>query len=183
LRRRIEGAIRDTLVRQRDPDALLVDVAGMRARMDREHHTDVIWEVKHLRGGLVDIDFIAQYLQLRHAHDHPAILSTNTRTALKAIRDAGLIDPGAADQMIDGLGLWQGLQGMLRLTIEGYLRKDPAADIPAALRDTLAAISGCAEFGVLEDKMRVTATVVHGHFRDLIEIPAAALTDEAANKN
>ncbi len=174
LARRIETVIRDTLTRERDPVALLGDVADMRARMDREHHTDVIWEVKHLRGGLVDIDFIAQYLQLRHAHDHPNILSTNTRTALKSIGDSGLIDPGVADQLIEGLDLWQGLQGLLRLTIEGYLRKDPQADIPPALRETLAAVGGCADFTALEAKMRSTASVVHAHFRDLIEAPAAA---------
>ena len=181
LARRIETVIRDTLTRRRDPVALLGDVAEMRARMDKEHHTDVIWEVKHLRGGLVDIDFIAQYLQLRHAHDHPQVLSANTRAALKAIRDVGLIDPGVADQLIEGLDLWQGLQGLLRLTIEGYLQKDPQADIPPALRDTLAAVGGCTDFAALEAKMRSTASVVHAHFRDLIEVPAAATTDGDAS--
>ena len=181
LTQRIETVIRETLTRERDPVALLRDVADMRARMDGEHHTDVIWEVKHLRGGLVDIDFIAQYLQLRHAHDHPHILSTNTRAALKAIRDDGLIDPGVAAQLIEGLDLWQGLQGLLRLTIEGYLQKDPQADIPMALRDTLAAVGGCEDFAALEAKMRSTASIVHAHFRDLIEVPAATAANGDAS--
>ena len=39
----------------------------MRARMAEEHRPQSIWDAKHVRGGLVDIEFIVQYLQLRRA--------------------------------------------------------------------------------------------------------------------
>ena len=45
--------------------------SDMRERMAQQHRGDSIWDFKHHRGGLVDIDFIAQYLMLRHAHEHP----------------------------------------------------------------------------------------------------------------
>ncbi len=57
----------------------------MRARIDKEHGTDDIWAVKYLRGGLIDIEFIAQYLQLRYAHRKPDVLSPNTGTALRQL--------------------------------------------------------------------------------------------------
>ena len=58
----VEGVIRDVLCRPRDADTLLRDVADMRARIDKEHGTEDVWKVKYLRGGLIDIEFIAQYL-------------------------------------------------------------------------------------------------------------------------
>ena len=54
----------------------------MRARIDKEKGTEDIWDLKQVRGGLVDLEFIAQYLQLVHAAQHPGILSPNTVTAL-----------------------------------------------------------------------------------------------------
>ncbi|MBT7486411.1 MAG: bifunctional [glutamine synthetase] adenylyltransferase/[glutamine synthetase]-adenylyl-L-tyrosine phosphorylase, partial [Rhodospirillales bacterium] len=66
LRREVESVIAEVLTRPRDGSKLLADVASMRSRMDDEHHTENPLAIKHLRGGLVDIEFISQYLQLRH---------------------------------------------------------------------------------------------------------------------
>ena len=45
--------------------------------------TGDVWNIKHFRGGLVDIEFIAQYLQLRHAADRPEILHQATAEVLR----------------------------------------------------------------------------------------------------
>ena len=95
----IEAAIRSVLTRPRDPAALVVEVADMRARLAEELQTQSIWDAKHVRGGLVDIEFIAQYLQLRHAHAVPEVLSPNTREALSRLRAAGVLAPDAADDL------------------------------------------------------------------------------------
>ena len=175
LKARVEKVIRDTLTRRRDADKLLGDVAGMRQRVGDEHRTDVVWNVKHVRGGLVDVEFIAQYLQLRHAHSNPEILSPATRTALMRLGDAGLLDAARAGQLIEALDLWQGLQGMLRLTLEGQARSAGADDIPAGLRDILAAVGGAADFTALVEKMRVVAERTHGLYDELIAAPAVRL--------
>ena len=173
LEAEVEKVIRDTLTRRRDPDKLLRDVAEMRQRMDDEHHTDVVWNVKHVPGGLVDVEFIAQYLQLRHAHRNPEVLSPTTRTALKRLGDAGRLDAAPAGQLIEALDLWQGLQGMLRLTLEGQARSAGADGIPAGLRDILAAVGGAADFTALTEKMRAVAERTHGLYDALIAAPAA----------
>ena len=51
----------------RDVEKLRADVHDMRTRMAEEYATDNIWDIKHVRGGLTDIDFIGQYLLLAHA--------------------------------------------------------------------------------------------------------------------
>ena len=54
------------------------DVAEMRRAIALEKGEDDIWDLKYAAGGMVDIEFIAQYLQLVHAAEHPEILSVNT---------------------------------------------------------------------------------------------------------
>ena len=165
LRRKVDKAVRGVLTRRRDSAKLIADVAGMRARMDSEHHTRSPWRVKHLRGGLVDIEFIAQYLQLKHAHGHAGVLSPDTRGALSNLAGAGFLDAALARDLIAALDLWRAIQGMLQLSVED-------GPIPEALEPTLAKLGGAADFEDLRELMRATASRVHGHFRDLIEIPA-----------
>ena len=172
LRAKVENVIDGTLERPRDADALLHDVADMRARMDTEHHSDFAWEVKHRRGGLVDIDFLAQYLQLRHAHDCPQILSPNTRTALRAIRDNGYLDPAIADELVEALDLWQAIQSVLRLTIEGVLDAEREDEVTQGLQKTLAQVGGAPDAETLKEKMQSRAARCYKHFQNILETPA-----------
>ena len=56
-----------------------------------EKGTADIWDLKQVRGGLVDLEFIAQYLQLVSAADHPGVLDQNTLGALARLSKAGVI--------------------------------------------------------------------------------------------
>jgi glutamate-ammonia-ligase adenylyltransferase len=165
LREAVATTIHDALVQPRDAEALRADVADMRARIEQEHTTDSIWNAKHVRGGLVDIEFIAQYLQLRHAAAHPDILSPNTSHALRRIGEAGLLPTDTIAALIEAARLWRQVQGLLRLTLD--LGFDPAA-APEGLKDALATAGGAVDFQGLEAKLHDTATRVHGLFRDII---------------
>jgi glutamate-ammonia-ligase adenylyltransferase len=171
LSEKIEGVIRDILTGPRDPDGVVGDVADMRQRIDKEHHTDFLWNLKYLRGGLIDIEFIAQYLQLRHAHQHPEILSSNTRTALRRIGEAKLIAAPQCRELIEAIDLWQPLQAILRLTMARDFDRAREKNIPEALQAVLAEIGGAADYEHLKDKIRHTAANVYGHFQTLIETP------------
>ena len=171
----VERVIGGVLGRQRDAGKLLADVADMRARMDAEHHTDVIWEVKHVRGGLVDVEFLAQYLQLRHAHDHPGVLSPNTRTALTRLGGAGLVEATDVVCLIEALDLWQGVQSILRLTIEGHFAGEREHEVPEGLQEALARTGGAADLEALKARMHDVAAAAHEIFVDLVETPAKAL--------
>ncbi|MDE1145192.1 MAG: bifunctional [glutamine synthetase] adenylyltransferase/[glutamine synthetase]-adenylyl-L-tyrosine phosphorylase [Azospirillaceae bacterium] len=177
LRQRLEQEIRAVLIRPRDPDKLLADVADMRVRMDKEHHTKDPWAVKHVRGGMVDIQFLVQYLTLRHAADHPDILDPNTTGALARLRDAGLLAAEDADTLIDIHRLWRRVQAFLRLTLDG---EGKVADAPPALRLALAtAVSpeaeGGLDFAAAETKIRAAAGQAYALFRKIVEEPASRL--------
>ncbi len=172
---RTEAMIRGILTARRDPDRLVVDVADMRARIAREHQAASIWQVKHLRGGLVDAEFIAQYLQLRHAARHPEVLATNTIAAYERLAERGLLQPEVAAELIAATRLWQAVQGFLRLTVAGGF---DAAGAPESLRQALAEAAGAADFAALEARVTATAERVLGHFRRLIETPAEERRDD-----
>ena len=80
----------------RDPgDARLLgaEVRRMRERMESEIGKEASRgkNPKVGRGGIVDVEFAVQFLQLAHGHDHPAIRSPSTPLALRALREAGLL--------------------------------------------------------------------------------------------
>ena len=54
----------------------------MRSAIAKEKGDKERWDLKYVAGGLVDIEFITQYLQLVHAHRVPDILDTSTARVL-----------------------------------------------------------------------------------------------------
>jgi glutamate-ammonia-ligase adenylyltransferase len=170
---RVEAVIRETLCRQRDIGRLLADVADMRARIAREHKGGSPWDVKHRRGGLVDIEFIAQTLQLAHAHTHPEILHPTTAIALERAQAAGLLDPGDAAALGEALALWSSLQTVLRLTVEQGAGAEAA---PQGLQDLLLRVTGFDAFPRLVDWMEACAIQSFAVFERLIDVPAQAFS-------
>jgi [glutamine synthetase] adenylyltransferase / [glutamine synthetase]-adenylyl-L-tyrosine phosphorylase len=181
LAKKITYIIDNTLTRQRDPKALLADVDDMRKRMLKTHKTNFIWDVKHIRGGLIDVEFITQFLQLYHAHKHPDILARDTKSALEILTCKKLIEPDIARDLVQALELWNGLQGMLRLTIPRELRQIRQHDIPVSLRDKLACIGGAEDYDNLLENMASCAARVLKHFKTIISSQAANLRIKKKN--
>jgi glutamate-ammonia-ligase adenylyltransferase len=137
LGERVTTGIGAVLRRHRDRDALAAEVEAMRGRIAAEHGTTDVWGVKHVRGGLIDIDFIAQYLQLLHAADAPEVLAPATVVALERLAAAGLLSPEDAGALTRAAILFQRVQGLLRLTLG-----TGGGAMPKALGELLAAATG-----------------------------------------
>lgn len=134
LAAQVEAAIDAAIRRPREPVALARDVRAMRERIFKEHGSDDPWSLKHARGGLVDLEFIAQYLQLRDAHRHPELRVPETLAVLRAAGAAGSLPAETAAQLGEALRLHHGLQAVLRLTLTERFRPGEA---PARLRQAL----------------------------------------------
>jgi len=169
LARRVEAVIAKTLTSPRDPAKLRNDVADMRKRIAREHHAASRWEVKYLPGGLVDIEFIAQYLQLRHAHESPFILRTNTREALAELCAFGHLGSADADTLTGALKLWQAIQSMLRLSLDGDTGLGEGGTLPEALKRALARAASEPDFARLVTRMDETAKAAHAIFERIVD--------------
>ena len=170
LAERAMTEIRAILTRPRDPDRLVHDVEDMRRRIAEQHRRPPIWEVKHRRGGLIDVEFMAQYLQLRHAQERPEVLRQNTGAALEALAAAGCLDRTVATELLEALELWRDLQGLLKLTVEEPFDETVA---PPALRTILAAGTGAIDFEHLKADMSAAAARVRTHYATLVARPAA----------
>jgi [glutamine synthetase] adenylyltransferase / [glutamine synthetase]-adenylyl-L-tyrosine phosphorylase len=72
----------------------VAEIARMRARMEHElaRESTGRWDLKTGRGGLVDVEFVTEMLQLRHGHEHPRVRRRRTEDALDALRDERLLD-------------------------------------------------------------------------------------------
>ena len=132
LRRRIEGAIRQAIRSHAGP-AALADAAAMRARLLRDLPADGPWDVKHLHGGMMDVEFIAQGLQLAQAKRHPRILSGTTHQALANLAAAGLLPEEEAQVLIRADRLWRTTLGLLRLTVGRWKQDSLPPPVAAAL--------------------------------------------------
>jgi glutamate-ammonia-ligase adenylyltransferase len=163
---RVKAAVVEVLRRPRAPAALARDVAEMRERMAAQHRDPPSWDVKHRRGGLVDIEFIAQYLQLREGTLHPEALCQNTRAALAAMTEAGALAAGPAGELVAALSLWRNVQGLIKLTVAEPFDEDAAAP---ALKDLLARGAGAVDFARLKADMDAAARRTMGHYRAIVE--------------
>lgn len=128
LRRRVKRAIEAAIRRQQEPEQIRTNATSMRARMARDLRPHGPWDVKLLPGGLIDIEFIAQTLQLIQVHRPGFRHSQTTHLALERLRKAGAIADADARLLIDAEQLWRTIQGMLRMTVG----RVEVAGLPAA---------------------------------------------------
>jgi glutamate-ammonia-ligase adenylyltransferase len=160
--RRIESLIRDVLCMEREPAEVAVAVRDMRRAVAVERGEGECWNIKDAAGGLLDIEFLAQYLQLAYAARHPDILDTNTARVLDNAARLGVLAPADAEIVRPAVRLYHNLTQILRLCVPGPF--DPnaagagllrllarAADVPdfptleAYLADTQARVRDCFE--------------------------------------
>jgi glutamate-ammonia-ligase adenylyltransferase len=122
---RIETIIRDVLCRKRDPAVIATDVADMRDAIAKEKGDADRWELKYAAGALVDIEFIAQFLQLVHAGETPEILDPSTARTLEKAERYGVLKPEDAALLRPAVTLFHSLTQILRLCLPGKF--DPAS--------------------------------------------------------
>lgn len=165
LRKAIEAAIRDTLCLKRDANEVAASVRDMRARIVKEKGTDNIWDLKQVAGGLVDIEFTAQYLQLIHAHANPEILDQNTARALAKLREAGLIEREAAARLLHALELINNLTQIMRLCSDEAFSPEKS---PNGLKALLARVGNAPSFDVLEANLQDALAESHAVYKAVV---------------
>ena len=109
----------DILSKERAMTSLQQDVLGMRDKL-RQHHGSDNEQLKHANGGLIDLEFISQYLVLAHACKHPELYqySDNIRI-LEAAGEAGLLSAAEVADLQQAYQLMRAVQH--RLTLQPVL--------------------------------------------------------------
>jgi glutamate-ammonia-ligase adenylyltransferase len=164
---RVSRVIRDVLCRQRDVAVVAADVADMREAIAREKGEDTRWDLKYAAGGLVDVEFIAQYLQLVHAAEHPQILDTNTARVLDNAWRLGLLPPQHADILRPAVRLYHNLTQVLRLCLPGPFDPKTAGK---GLLDLLCRAADLPNFATLDAHVAETQQKVRASFNQILGV-------------
>ncbi|MBR0694962.1 bifunctional [glutamine synthetase] adenylyltransferase/[glutamine synthetase]-adenylyl-L-tyrosine phosphorylase [Bradyrhizobium lablabi] len=162
---RIEAIIRGVLTRPRDAAGTANDVADMRRAIALEKGEDDIWDLKLAAGGLVDIDFIAQYLQLVHAAAKPDILSVSTLQVLDSAARLGVLGQSEAAILRSAARLYHDLTQILRLCVSGKFNPETAGE---DLLRVMARAGDTPDFSALEARLRETQGEVRRVFNAIV---------------
>jgi glutamate-ammonia-ligase adenylyltransferase len=110
--------IRETVLRQpRDEAKLKQEVVSMRRKMRDAHpNRSDLFDLKHDVGGMIDIEFIVQFLVLRHAAQYPQLTADIGNIALlKLCAELGLIDTTLAGAVANAYRSFRKMQHQIRL--------------------------------------------------------------------
>jgi glutamate-ammonia-ligase adenylyltransferase len=158
LRRAVQDAI-GAAMRAGPPDAVLRDTAAMRARLLRDQKPRNDWDVKRRTGGLMEVEFIAQALQLTHGH--PGGISAKpvgTAARFAQLARLGALPRADAMMLAEADRVWRTVQSLLRIALGGQI---PAAP-PAPSLEKLLRATG---FGHDEAALRARLDQVAAHVR------------------
>ena len=166
FRGRIESVIREVLTRPRDAAGVAIDVADMRRAIAQEKGESDVWDLKHVAGGLVDIDFIAQYLQLAHASEKPDILDVSTLEVLDKAARLGVLPAASAEILRSAALLYHDLTQIVRLCVSEKFDPETAG---GDLLQIMARAGDAPNFSSLQARVKEMQAEVREVFRSILE--------------
>ncbi len=117
LRRAIEKEIDWVVYEKTIPDSFSGELCRLRKRMENEvaREGKSRFNIKMGRGGIVDVEFLIQYLQIKNGREHPEIKRSNTLKALEAVHKAGFLNSDDCEVLSKGYKFLRRLENKLRL--------------------------------------------------------------------
>ncbi|WP_460449461.1 bifunctional [glutamine synthetase] adenylyltransferase/[glutamine synthetase]-adenylyl-L-tyrosine phosphorylase [Alsobacter sp. SYSU BS001988] len=146
----VAGSINAILTVEREPAAVRRDALAMRALIAQEKGDQDGWDLKLARGGLLDIEFVAQTVVLIHGRLHPSLVRTATHDILDAAIEAQALPAETGTLLRDGYAFMRDLFQWQRLSVAGDFAPSQAA---AGLKRRMAAVVGLPDFRVLEREL------------------------------
>jgi len=153
------------LCRPRDAELIAGDVVEMRRAIAAEKGDADPWDIKYTLGGLIDLEFIAQYLQLVHADARPEILDTSTVRVLDRAWRLGVVGTADAEALRAAVRLYHNLTQILRLCFSGRFRPQEAGP---GLLNLLARAADVPDFATLEAHLLETRQRVRASFTRIL---------------
>ncbi len=162
-----ERIIAEVLERPREETKTARDVAEMRKLIDEEKPPRDIWDLKLIPGGLIDIEFIAQYLTLV-APARGIAVKVNGLTTEEALKAAGgaLMDMNDLDLCLEAIRLYSEISQVTRLCIDGPFKPDA---VPAGLIDLVCRAGDCPDIKTLEAEIKRLSKAVRKVFQTVVK--------------
>jgi glutamate-ammonia-ligase adenylyltransferase len=156
----------EVLSKTREIGKVTQDVTEMRELIEKEKPPAGLWDLKLIPGGVIDIEFIAQYLALiAPAKGVDAkVNGLNTGEALKLL-GGKLMTAADVDTCIEGFALYTELSQLIRLCIDAQF--DPK-DAPAGLTDLVCRAGDCPDIKTLEGEVKRLSKAVRKVFLSVV---------------
>lgn len=164
---KVTETARAAISRPHDREKVLRDVQDMRGLMQRERTARSIWDLKLAPGGFVDLEFIAQAIQLISGRSD--LLAQNTGVALDKLMEGDALLPEIGTTLRRAFVLFSDLNQTLRVSV---VSSSAPASWPPPLKARLAQIGGAGDFEALEARLRAVQAEVRQAFVQLIGAPS-----------
>ena len=161
IKETLDHFICSLLSKPRDLEKLRADASDMRKRIAKEHPGVNAWDIKYVQGGLMDIDFIAQYLLLHHATITQGANTGSASQSLKWLEKMGCIPASFSHELIDADSFMSEIFHMLRLCSAREFNEDSA---PEGLKKLLFESVKEPDFSTLTARLIQVEQTVHGHY-------------------
>lgn len=162
LAREAEEIFTGVLDRPRDRDKTADDIAQMRRRIAEEKPPANEWDLKLVAGGIIDVEFIAQFLRLMAASSNIDAGQAGTRTRdVLAVLAPQMLGENDAQALHSALALYTEISQVIRLCLETPFEPEEA---PVAFRELLLKTCNCADLSALEAHLKHTARTVRQIF-------------------
>ena len=155
------AAVASVVAARRQRETVFSEVAAMRELVAKEKGESDPWDLKLAAGGLMDVDFIAQALQLAHAADDPALVGLGSAETIAEAGRRALLDEGASRTLVEAHRVLNDVTQWQRLT----LGEDGDGAPPEPTRRRLAALIGAPgpdELGARLAEIRAEVRAIFG---------------------
>ncbi len=154
---RINAVVERALVEGRTDRDLAGGLRDLRGRIAKTHGTRNPFAVKHIAGGLLDLELFTQYLAVTCAREIKRPIRGRIPDVLDTLAREGAIDTETAGALAEAERLYRSVQGVLRLTLRERYDPDKA---PRPLNDFLGRITGLEVPGTLQQKLEEAQAMV-----------------------
>nr|WP_245419706.1 bifunctional [glutamine synthetase] adenylyltransferase/[glutamine synthetase]-adenylyl-L-tyrosine phosphorylase [Phyllobacterium salinisoli] len=159
----IASEIDGILALPRDPAKTAGDVVEMRALIEQEKPPRDIWDIKLTPGGIIDLEFLAQFAALT-GNVETRHRSTATEDILARLKPS-FAEPSVCDELVDAHRLYTRLSQTIRLCLIGEVESD---DLPPGLSDLLCRAAELPDLKRVEIHLEQVAKTVRKHFDTLM---------------
>ncbi|HEU5047026.1 MAG TPA: bifunctional [glutamine synthetase] adenylyltransferase/[glutamine synthetase]-adenylyl-L-tyrosine phosphorylase [Rickettsiales bacterium] len=166
LREQVQRIITENIRRPHTAPALAQDIKTLRAKITREFGSDNIWNLKYVHGGLMDLDFLAQYFVLLHAEKNPEVIAGSTGVVLRNLMGRKLIEEKMGRALREAHEFFTSLFALLRLCGGGVLDE---ATAPDGLKHLIAARLELEDFTAVRTALLDSIATVKQYFEEIIE--------------
>lgn len=164
FRATLQQALARAIRQEADNAAIKSDIAAMREKIARQYPTQNPWEVKHHKGGMIDIEFIAQYLWLTHPQ-WPLLPPLSAPEVFARAASQNAITETTGKQLAHAHAFQSHVLHILRLCNEGTLNE---AQLPAGLKKLLIDQFKSHNFNELIEKLNATIEQTQHHYQHFL---------------